>query len=230
MNYIILNNKNSNRIKGLIIQELPPITKPMIRVNREEIDGRDGDITTKLGYSAYDKTIQIGLSYDYDVDEIIKYFDSEGIVIFSNEPTKYYKYQIEEQIDFEKLIRFKTASVTMHVQPFKYSTLEGVISSASSPLTIFNGGNIYSKPILNIEGSGDISIYLDGIQLFQIALGDEENITIDIDKMEAYKGAVLKNRLVQGDYDKFKLNVGRNVISFTGNVTNFSINNYSRWI
>ena len=123
--YIILNNKNSNEIKGLLIQNLPPITKPRIRAEIEEIDGKDGDNVTPLGYGAYDKVFSIGLYGDFDINEVIKYFDSEGIVVFSNEPNKYYNYKILEQIDFEKLIRFRTADVMMHVQPFKYSTTEG---------------------------------------------------------------------------------------------------------
>lgn len=120
MNYIILNNKKSTEIKGLMICNLPPITKPKKRVIQEEIDGRDGDIITELGYSAYDKEFDIGLTYNYDVDEVISYFNSKGLVTFSNEPNKYYVYEIIEQIDFERLIRFKTAKVKMHVQPFKY--------------------------------------------------------------------------------------------------------------
>jgi predicted phage tail component-like protein len=123
-NEIILNNKSSKEITGLLIQELPPISKPMIRTTIEEIDGRDGDIITKLGYSAYNKQISIGLHGDFDINEVIKYFDSEGVVVFSNEPDKYYKYQIIDQIDFERLIRFRIAKVTMHCQPFKYSTTE----------------------------------------------------------------------------------------------------------
>lgn len=124
MNTIILNGQNSNQITGLLIQELPPISKPMIRTEMETIDGRDGDITTKLGYSAYDKTITIGLHGNYDINKIIAYFNSEGTVVFSNEPDKYYKYQILEQIDFERLVRYRTATVKLHCQPFKYSLEE----------------------------------------------------------------------------------------------------------
>lgn len=122
--YIILNGVNSNTITGLLISTLPPITKPKIRTQTEEIDGRDGDIVTKLGYSAYDKEFAIGLYGNFDINEVIEYFNSEGTVVFSNENDKYYNYQILEQIDFEKLIRFKTAKVKMHVQPFKYPTEE----------------------------------------------------------------------------------------------------------
>lgn len=131
MNYIILNGVKSTAVRGLLIQSLPPITKPQIRTSVEEIDGRDGDIVTKLGYSAYDKELTIGLYGDYNVDDAIEYFDSEGDVVFSNEPDKYYKYQIIEQIDFERLIRFKTATVKMHVQPFKYDAVDRYLTASA---------------------------------------------------------------------------------------------------
>ena len=124
-NTIILNDKSSADIAGLIIQELPPITKPAQRTETEIIDGRDGDITTPLGFAAYDKEFTIGLYGDFDINAIIAFFNSEGTVVFSNEPDKYYNYQINDQIDFERLVRFRTAKVKMHVQPFKYSSTQG---------------------------------------------------------------------------------------------------------
>lgn len=135
-NYIILNGQNSQDIQGLLIQSLAPITKPLMRTEIEEIDGRDGDIVTKLGFSAYDKEITIGLYGTFDIDEIIAYFNSEGIVTFSNEPDKYYNYQILDEIDFERLVRYRTATVTMHCQPFKYSTEEGAKIFTSSLLSV----------------------------------------------------------------------------------------------
>ena len=137
---ITLNGINSNTIEGLLIQKLPPISKPLMRTQIEEIDGRDGDVITKLGFSAYNKEITIGLYGDFDINQIIQYFTSQGTVVFSNEPDKYYYYQIIDQIDFERLIRYRTATVTMHCQPFKYSTTEGtqVFDNSSNLLTIPN--------------------------------------------------------------------------------------------
>ena len=124
INYIELNGEKSTDVKGLIIQSLPPISKPKMRTSIEEIDGRDGDIITRLGYAAYDKEVSIGLHGDFDIDDAIAFFDSEGEVVFSNERDKYYRYQILDQIDFERLIRFRTAKVKMHVQPFKYDAVD----------------------------------------------------------------------------------------------------------
>lgn len=124
INYIELNGEKSTSVKGLIIQSLPPISKPKMRTSIETIDGRDGDIVTKLGYSAYDKEVSIGLHGEFDIDDAISLFDSEGEVVFGNEPDKYYRYQILDQIDFERLIRFRTAKVKLHVQPFKYDAVD----------------------------------------------------------------------------------------------------------
>lgn len=235
-NYIILNGTNSNTIQGLLIQSLPPITKPLIRTTVEEIDGRDGDIVTKLGFSAYDKQIEIGLHGNFDINAIISYFNSEGTVTFSNESDKYYKYQILDQIDFEKLIRFKTATVTLHVQPFKYSltdTEQTFEITNETSISITNGGNYIAKPTMTIYGTGTINLYVNASQVFIIALGStEEYITIDAEIMEAFKDTttVLKNRLVTGDYENFVLETGANTISWTGSVTQIDISNYTRWL
>ena len=142
-NYIELNGKSSAEINGLLIQELPPISKPKMRNRVEEIDGRAGDIITQLGFKAYDKTIKIGLYGDFDLDDVISYFNSSGQVVFSNEPDKYYNYQILDQIDYERIIRFRTAKIKMHVQPFKYSSVEGTktfTSFTNNQITIKNNG------------------------------------------------------------------------------------------
>lgn len=237
-NYIVLNGQNSNEITGLLIQSLPPISQPKIRTNIEEIDGRDGDIITKLGYSAYNKKITIGLYGDYDVDDVIAYFtnNQSGQVTFSNEEDKYYNYEIIDEIDFERLIRYKTADVTMHIQPFKYSNVENVktftITSQTS-LNIRNNGNYISKPVITITGIGTINLSLNNEQLFVINLGDTSTqIALDINNMNAYNPTNdnYMNRSVTGNYDNFALKVGTNTISWTGTITQIQIENYSRWI
>lgn len=235
-NYIILNDRSSEEIPGLLIQELPPISKPLLRNQIEEIDGRDGDIVMPLGYAAYDKDVSIGLYGKFDVDDVIEYFNSEGKVVFSNEPDKYYKYQVLNQIDFERLVRFRTATVTFHVQPFKYSDDEKektYTSFDNNSVTIRNNGNYYSRPKITIFGTGTINLSLNGNQLFVINLGSQAaQITIDAEQLEAYDEHtnVLMNRSVDGDYDNLRMKVGANTISWSGNVTKVIINNYSRWI
>lgn len=229
--YVVINGVTSKTINGLLISNLPAISKPMIRTNTETIDGRDGDITTTLGYSAYDKTFDIGLRGEYNVDDVIKYFDSCGEVIFSNEPDKYYRFAIYNQIDFSKLLRFKKASVTMHVQPFKYDANEAERTFTIGTFSVRNIGNIYSKPVLTITGTGAVTVTLNNTQILTLALGTGKTIIIDAEQMNAYdtSGNYL-NRSVTGNYDDLRLNVGINNIVIGGTITQAKINRISRWI
>lgn len=234
--FVAINNQNSLEVTGLYISKLPPISKPLQRTNIEEIDGRDGDIVTTLGYSAYDKEMEIGLFGDYNIDEIISFFTQEGTITFSNEPDKYYKFKIINDINFEEFQRFKTATVVFHCQPFKFSTTEGTRTFTTFPsntVVICNNGNVYSKPTLTLTGSGTINLSLNGVQVAVITLANEgETIEIDLDKLEAYNPTtkVLKNRQVTGDYENLYLKVGNNTISWTGTITSVKLKNYSRWI
>ena len=235
MLYLTLNGTYSDSITGLVISELPPVSKPMIRTQVEEIDGKDGDIVTKLGYAAYDKKIRVGLMDPSQIDDVIAYFDSEGEVIFSNEPDKYYRYQILSPIDFEKLQTIRVADVVFHVQPYKYDATEVAIEQSfggadPKTLTIVNEGNTLAKPKITITGSGTINLSLNSNQIFVIDMSSTPTITIDSEAMEATGGGVLRNRLVTGDYSAFALDPGSNTLTWTGSITNISLVNYSRWI
>ena len=234
--YLIINDVDSRTITGLLISSLAPISKPIQRTQIEEVDGRDGDIVTPLGFAAYDKVVKIGLTYNYDIDAIIEYFNSSGVVTFSNEPDKYYRFAIYEQIDFERLIRFKTAEVTFHVQPFKFSTIERPqtfnISSSPTELSVYNAGNVYSRPIIKITATGEVALSLNSSEILTIDFGEtSQEIIIDCEQMNAYDSQnVLLNRLVTGNYDNIRLSKGSNTIGLTGNVSVFEINKYSRWL
>lgn len=366
MDYLIINGVSSKTINGLHITKLPPITKPAMRADIEVIDGKDGDSITVLGYEAYNKTFEIALSVGYDVDQVIDFFNSKGTVTFSNERNKYYYFQILEQIDFEQLSTAKTAKVTMHVQPYKYSLTENskkidvdnqllvyhqndfsearnglnvriannsiVVNGTSTEITEFlipvqikndhldkgdynlsayssgfnpqacmvklvrdskenanafggrntplipeqtgnisthieepttynyvylyisggmsmnftidlklydaatqsfvirNYGNTNSKPKMTIYGQGTINVKLNGINNFVIQLSNQKHITIDTAAMEAFKDNVLKNRLVAGNYDEFKLNPGKNVVDIIGEITQINLSDFSRWV
>lgn len=142
--YVIINDVSSLDIEGLYIEELPPISKPTMRSLREEIDGKDGDIITKLGYSAYDKEMKIGLAQNYNINEVISFFNSKGKIQFSNELDKYYNFEILDQIDFESLQTFKSAVVTFHCQPFKYPINEEPIEGILTPINV--NGNSFHIP------------------------------------------------------------------------------------
>lgn len=230
INYIELNGEKSTNVKGLIIQTLPPISKPKMRTSIEEIDGRDGDIVTRLGYAAYDKEVSIGLHGDFDIDDAIAFLNSEGEVVFGNECDKYYRYQMLDQIDFKRLVRFRTAKVKMHVQPFKYDAVDRVFEAVGQKsVTLRNRGNVSSRPTVTVYGSGNVELAINAVTVLSFSI-EGGSITIDAEEMNAYHGDALMNRHVTGDYSDLRLNVGENVISCSGEVTGIKVEDYSRWV
>lgn len=142
MNTIMWKGFPSNKIEGLLICELPPISKPPLRVKETTVDGRDGSIIEELGYSSYDKAITIGLRGNFNINTIIKYFTGEGEIIFSNEPDKVYTAKVISQIDYNRLLRFRTAVVTFRVQPYKHKYNEAYKETQTATAT---GTNIVLK-------------------------------------------------------------------------------------
>ena len=119
------------------------------------------------------------------------------------------------------------------MQPFKYSLSEGEIERPignNSEVQVNNSGNVFSKPILTLNGSGTCGVYLNGSQAFSVDFTINDEITIDTDAMEAYSGTTLRNRIVTGGYENLYLPTGVNILKFTGSVTNCIIENYSRWV
>lgn len=232
--WLTLNGVSSENIDGLLVSELPPIRKPAMRYEAEEVDGRDGDIVTTLGYKAYDKTIKVGLHGDFDIDMVIEFFTSSGRVTFSNEPDKWYSYQVLDAIDFERLVRYRTAEVKLHVQPYKHSVMERAktwaFDNVSQSVKVKNSGNTFSTPTITLAGSGTIGLYLNGTQVLTITMPDSGRIVIDVEGQNAYDGGNFANRLVIGDYSDLALKVGTNTVSWVGDVESITVDGYSRWI
>lgn len=229
---IIWKNKSSNEIEGLIITDTPPITKPKMRVNKIEIDGRDGDIVEKVGYESYTKNVGIGLTRNFDINEVIKYFSGDGELIISDEPDKVYIACIYDDVDYDRLLRIRKATVKFHVQPYKYLKDESKVSldiTTETSVEVENKGLEVSKPIFMLEGSGTIEIAVNGINIFKYTFpSGETKVTIDSLKEEAYHGGVYKNRNMLGEFPK--LEVGDNTISWTGTLTKIEIEPKSRWL
>lgn len=231
MSYIIWKNKHSDTVRGLLISKLPPITKPQIKTNITEIDGVDGDIIEKIGYKSYTKILNIALTRNYDIDNVIEYFSGDGYLTFSNEKDKYYKASIVDDIDYNNLLNFKTASIKFHVQPFKYKLNEEKIIlnvTNQKQIKVINQGNIESKPLIEIIGSGSIELSLNNMHFCSLELSENDNIIIDSEKQDAYFGGKLLNNKMLGFFPS--LISGENIITWSGNISKIIIFPNSRWL
>lgn len=218
----------SSKSFKIIVNSLPPISKPAMRVEETEIDGVDGIMYEDLGYESYEKKIKITIT-ENNIDELIHWLKGEGQLVLSNEPDKYYKAKIIEQIDFERLIKYEPTEVTFIVQPYKYELYELPITITKSGGAVFNNGLEISKPKMTITGSGTITLSVNGNSLFRYTFPEgETQVVIDSEKQDAYLGTVLKNRNMTGEFPT--LESGSNIISWDGTITSIVVEPNSRWL
>ena len=228
---VTINGVSSDTLQGLQVLALPPISKPRMRTSVATIDGRAGDRVTRLGYEAYNRTIRVLLHDTYDLTAIETFFNDSGNIIFSNEPERVYEFETIEAFDFERAVRFKTAEITFHVQPYKlkYPAESQTITGTSG--TVRNTGNTNSAPRLRINGSGTVTITIDGNAAFVVTMPSAGWIVLDAANMNAYSGENLANRSVSGSYENLILSPGSHTIQRSGgSVSSMVIENASRWI
>lgn len=233
-NYFIFNEIDSRDIPGLIVATLPPISRPPQRVETIEIDGRDGDITIKQGYKAYDKRIGIYLDDLVALDTVMNGIKGEGNLIISSEPDKYYKAKVIDGIDFERFATLRNGDIIFHVQPYKYDVNEANITASSTQLadkslTLANIGNEKAKPLLHLTGSGTVTVSLNGSSVFSYTFPNgETEVYIDSEEQDAYLDTILKNRNMNGAF--VELPPGASTITWTGTLTALEITPRSRWV
>lgn len=229
-NWINFKGVDSRDFDGLIICELPSISKPQMRVEAISIDGKNGDIAEFLGYAAYDKTLKIGLTRSQNIDAVVQYFSGKGEAIFSNEPDKVYRREIIDGVNYERLVKFRVADVKFHTQPYKYLRNEPAVIleiDDQTSLLVENLGLETSLPIITLHGEGIITLSINDVAIFQVDI-DDKFVTIDSEKEESYKGNVLKNRFMMGEFPE--LLQGKNMITWAGNLSKIEVHPKSRWL
>ena len=97
------------------------------------------------------------------------------------------------------------------------------VTYPSSPYTLGNPYKAYEEPLIDVKGSGDISLTVGGTAC--TLTGISGTITLDTELQECYQGNTLKNDIMTGAFPV--LAPGSNAVSYTGSVTALKIN--PRW-
>ena len=168
------------------------------------------------------------------MDEILAWLYGEGELVTSGEPTKKYLGSITEGIDLNRLCRFRTGKVKIHVQPYKYEVDQTAVewTDTSQKLVEFTvSGNTKAAPVFNITGSGTVNVSIDDVFCFRLDFAEDgEMVHVDSGKLEAYGESMqtLKNRQMIGEFP-FPW-PGTHTVSWDGEVTALILNVGNRWL
>ena len=219
-----------SREMGVIVTAMPETVRAERRIESITVAGRNGSLHTDEGvYESYDRTMECALIKRARLDEITAWLVGSGEMTFSTEPDKVYRVTIANKISIAQMMRvFQKFQVVMDTQPFKYSVnAAGDALELTAPTTIRNSGTVYSEPLITVYGSGNITLTINGAD-FPL-YGVEESITIDSEMMEVFKGDTNQNGKYGGaKFPRFE--VGKNEISWTGNVSKIKIQPRWRWL
>src|SRR5690625_1393895 len=139
---------------------------------------------------------------------------------FSGSPKYEYIAMCYEQFDIEETLkRFGKTVITFRLKPYKRFRDDETIVLTDGQ-TLINPSQRIAKPLIHIEGHGDITLTNNGKD-WLVLTGVDRHITVDSESMN-----VFRNNVVQ--FTKMKshlrplfpvLYVGNNKIEWTGNVT-----------
>lgn len=118
-------------------------------------------------------------------------------------------------------------NVKLRFNPFRYTT-ENTETKLTTRGTINNIGNVFSEPVIEIEGSGEVSLTI-GIQSMFLNLDSKAIIDCRHRKQNVYdKNNVVKNSIrKKGGF--FEIPPGLQGVATNGNVTSIKIKGNWRW-
>lgn len=227
--YFIWNGVNSST-KHIIMNDRAPIIRPEERVNHITIPGRMGELTQVEGddvYNSYIQTLAVTVEGKANVPAAEAWLKGGGLVTFDTQPGLQQRARVINAVTFQRHSRnadFYTGDVQFYCDPVKSLINEEDIQVTSSGTTLTNQGTLPAFPLIEITGSGAVSISIGGKTLVIPACvsgwkADCENQWILSSNGVPQFGAW------QGEFPEIP--VGNSTITFTGSITKIKIT--PRW-
>lgn len=209
-NTFIWNGRKAEN-EGVKTISLPDIKASTERKTETTIPGRDGVLTELDGYDADTKQIVA----DYEGNNpfrLTQWLKGDGEIIFGNLPDRYYKARVNNMIPISQIIENQMYAfpIELRCQPYGY-LLEGKeeISITNGTTLNHNKATTESLPIITIKGTGACTFTINSRSFNITELGG--SITVDSLMRLVYND---KGDNMEGKFPY--LDIGRNVINFTG--------------
>jgi len=234
----VFNGKDSYRDYGILVEKRPNVPSPKRRVSYINIPGRNSSLRyDEETYEDITLSVECAVigNIQSRIDDIKAWLigSGESDLIFSYQSEKKYIAQVVNSIDFEIVLKLSSRFVIIfNCRPFKYSEANDVIDITSGLGTsVSNQGTVISRPLLKAYCTGDGSFVINGREVALTDI-DKPYVVIDSELEEAYfvVDGVLSNanNNMAGEFPF--LDVGNNIVTFTGGVTRLEITPNWRWL
>ena len=208
---------------GLFCDYLPPI--PMteqlyttFNTGADEMGTTPDDVFGDIRYQIRFYTFKPDNFNDTDIKA---YCTGKSVLTLSHCPDYYFKIRrmnlaVSDGMGYGKRIDYV---LTLTLAPFRYSTDNDWIDVETqlTQTTIYNLHTRYSKPIIQLTGTGDVSIVCQGQTFTITGLTSAQTVIVDSERKITYSGNSLLTGQTDGEYPLF--NVGTNILQFSSAVT-----------
>lgn len=223
-NYLKVNDFSTTKLRNCVVVDFGTIRSATPRFSEQlKPFGMNGSYNQEEGvYESYERTIRIFFERFSDLATLVEKFRAVGNQLeFSNQPDSiFYADLLETEITPKGMYGWELA-IKLDMQPFRYQKANEPVVLTSTG-TIDNIGTVYSEPVIEIEGNGDISLTI-GKQSMYLSIIGKATIDCRQGKQNIYNanGAVQNTLRKRGGF--FEIPVGRNGVTFTGNVRKVTI-------
>ena len=208
---------------GLYCDFLPPIPPAeqlytTFNTGADEMGTTEDDVFNDITYQIRFYTF---LADNYNDTAIKAFCTGKKILTLSRCPDYYFKIRrmrltATDSTGYGKRIDYV---LTLTLAPFRYvednEWIDVEINLAQT--TIYNLHTVFSKPIIEITGTGAVAIICQGQQFLINGLEDNQTVIIDSERKITYSGTEMLTGKTEGDYPMF--NVGENILQFSTPIT-----------
>lgn len=230
INYLKVNGFTTSGLKHCVVMDFGTIHASPRFSEQLKLYGTNGSYNVADGsFENYDRTIRIFFERFSDLATLVEKFKPvDNKLEFSYQPEAiFYADLLDTEINVRGMYGWELA-IKLDMQPFRYQeNVTPLVFTASG--NINNPGSVYSEPVIEIEGDGDISLTIGRTTMY---LNIRRKVTIDCrhKKQNIYNAdGVIQNTLrKRGGF--FELAVGNNGLVFTGTVRKVTVQPNWRYI
>lgn len=227
---IIYWNGVSSEDFGIVVEEVPNLNRPSRKYDTYTVPGRNGVIVDQQdAYTNIDRIYKIWFTDRVNRSNAPEL--SREIAAWLYSVTGYAKLEDTFEPDIYRLAYFTgglnienhmqiygMCEISFNCRPERFLQVGG--SFVENPTTLRNPTTFRSKPLIKVEGSGNVNFTINGQTVTITGLTDY--IYIDSDSMDCYRLSTENmNSKVTGDFPV--LNPGDNTITKSSGITKLSI-------
>ena len=223
MNYIIINGFNTSTLPNCVVTDFGKVQAATSKGEKTTLYGVNGSYRVLDGsFDSYERTFTLYVKKMVEIASILDKFQSnDNVLEFGYQPGSLF-YANFVTASYEPFGNYAwKLEIKLDMQPFRYpKNIAPVVLTSSG--TIENIGTVYSEPLIEIEGNGDVSLTI-GRKTMHLTVNNKATIDCRQGKQNIFNasGAVQNTLRKRGGF--FEIPVGINGVTFTGNVRKVTI-------